>query len=462
MRALKLISLTVFLSLLTFPLDAQFLRGNKRTLIKENSELKDQIDSLMKELVIAKDEIGQYAKAQAEVEQTRKVPQGPKYDADMTDSLRMMWFVNKAKAEAEELPDLEDEHFTTDVPDSVLIARLEAMNSFINLPFNENVRNYIILYTEKNRAKTARILGLSKYYMPIFEETLDRYGLPKELKIMPIIESALDPVATSRAGARGLWQFMYRTGLNYGLTINTFVDERLDVEKSSDAAARYLQSSYKLFGDWILAIASYNCGSGNVNKAIRRAGGRRDFWSIYPYLPRETRGYVPAFVGALYAYTYARECGIEPEETSMPFEIDTFMIRRNLNLEHVARAVGVPVEDIRNLNPEYVKDIIPGESTPSVLRLDLQHSGLFIARQDSIYKADSIAHKVYTDAKASSKGSKPGTTTVSGSTIVYKVKSGDTLSKIAARNHVTVNQLMKWNNLKSDRLSIGQTILIQK
>lgn len=459
MRALRLISLTLLLTMLTFPLEAQILKGNKRTLIKENSDLKNQIDSLMKELLIAKDEIGQYEEAQAAAEAAKKVPQGPIYDADMTDSLRMMWFVNKAKAEAEELPDLEGEHFTTDVPDSVFIARLEAMNSFIRLPFNENVRNYIILYSEKNKAKMSRILGLSKYYMPIFEEVLDRYGLPKELKIMAIIESALNPVATSRAGARGLWQFMYRTGLNYGLTINSFVDERLDVEKSSDAAARYLASSYKLFGDWMLAIASYNCGSGNVNKAIRRANGKRDFWSIYPYLPRETRGYVPAFVGALYTYTYARECGIEPdEEISMPFEIDTFMIRRNLHLDQVAQAVGAPIEDIRNLNPEYVKDVIPGASVPSVLRLDLQHSGLFIARQDSIYTADSIAHKVYTDAKSTGGSS----VTVSGNTIIYKVKSGDTLSKIAARNHVTVNQLRKWNNLKSDRLSIGQTIRIQK
>ena len=234
--------------------------------------------------------------------------------------------------------------FTTDVPDSVLIQRLLQMNSFISLPYNETVKNYMILYSEKMPRKMGELLGLSEYYMPIFEETFRRYDLPLELKYVAIIESALNPRAQSRVGATGMWQFMYRTALNYGLRIDSYVDERMDPVASADAAARYFRDAYRIFGDWALAISSYNCGSGNVNKAIKRAGGRRDFWSIYDYLPRETRGYVPAMVGAMYAFRYAKEYGLSPEPVPVPTYVDTFHIHRNLHLGQVSEMLGLQLQ----------------------------------------------------------------------------------------------------------------------
>ena len=227
---------------------------------------------------------------------------------------------------------------------------------------------------------------------------------------MAIIESILNPVATSRAGARGSWQFIYTTVRSYGLEINSFVDERLDVEKAVDAAARYLRDAYRIFGDWSLAISSYNCGAGNVSKAIRRADGRRDFWSIYPYLPRETRGYVPAFVGAMYAMTYYREYGIVPQNVGMPAQTDTFHINRNLHFGQINAVVGVPMEDLQNLNPQYIHDIIPGNDHPYVLKLPYNWTGPFLdANQDSLYtyKADSLMNvKVLRDRS----GNRTGTT----------------------------------------------------
>ena len=225
-----------------------------------------------------------------------------------TDSLLNLWYVQRSLTLDEGISvNLETENLTSDTPDSILIKRLKAINSFIPLPYNNIIKNHIIYYTQRIPNKIDLILGLSSYYLPIFEEIFDQYDMPKELKAMAIIESALNPVATSRVNARGIWQFMYRTARQYNLEINTYVDERLDPVASSHAAAKYLKDAYTIFGDWSLAIASYNCGAGNVNKAIRRAGGSRDFWTIYPYLPRETRGYVPSFVAALYTLAYYKD-----------------------------------------------------------------------------------------------------------------------------------------------------------
>ena len=213
----------------------------------------------------------------------------PEYTQEMTDSLLHLWYRNSFSGDFDAVTeyDMDSVHFVSDVPDSAIERRLADMNSFIALPYNDVVKNYIILYSEKMRTQMGRIMGLSQYYFPVFEEVFVRYGLPVELKYMAIVESMLNPVARSRAGASGMWQFMYSTARSYGLEINSYVDERLDVEKSVDAAARYLRDAYRIFGDWTLAISSYNCGAGNVSKAIRRAGGSRDFWSIYPFLPRE-------------------------------------------------------------------------------------------------------------------------------------------------------------------------------
>ena len=336
------------------------------------------------------------------------------------------------------------------------------MNSFITLPYNETVRNYMVLYSEKMPTKMSNIMSLCQYYMPIFEETFSKYDLPDELKYVAIIESALNPVAVSRAGAKGMWQFMTKTAKSYGLEINSFVDERLDPFKASDAAARYLEDSYRLFGDWNLAISSYNCGPGNVNKAIRRSGSR-DFWSVYDYLPRETRGYVPAFVGAMYAIKYSKEYGLAANGVQMPVQVDTFEIRKNLHFEQISDLVGISVQELENLNPQYIKDVIPGDSKPYILRIPFNYTSAFIANEDSIYThraSELLNPQTLLSSKPSQRETRSGSSSSSSTRIAYKVRSGDNLGKIAAKHHVTVNQIKSWNHLKSTTIRVGQTLYI--
>lgn len=428
-------------------------------LLKENAELRSQVDSLMlilqdfHELRAFKDSV--ITVSADDFVETE--PQKISYTPAETDSLLNLWYVHKQLESLMEVPeyDMDSIVFSSDVPDSVLIQRLKSMNSFISLPFNETVKNYIVLYSEKMPTKMGHIMGLSSYYMPIFEETFNRYDLPEELKVMAVIESALNPTATSRAGAKGIWQFMHNTGKNYGLKINSFVDERMDVLKSSDAAARYLRDSYKIFGDWCLAIASYNCGPGNVNKAIKRSGGKQDFWSVYPYLPRETRGYLPAFVGALYAMTYYKEYGIVPDPVQMPAHTDTFEIRRNLHFDQISEVIGIPMDELKNLNPQYTHDIIPGNEGTYILTLPYTYTNTFLEREDSIYTHKSKELLTETVVKDISEST-------SQDRIAYKVKSGDYLGRIASRYGVTVKQLQQWNGLKGTNLRIGQTLYIYR
>lgn len=373
------------------------------------------------------------------------------------DSLLSVWYKTRPVPvdTFAQLPDTAGVILTADTPDSVLIARLEKINSFITIPFNETVRRYMILYSEKMDEKMSVMLAQSAYYFPLFEEILDKYDMPLELKYMSVIESALVPTARSRAGARGIWQFMYTTARRYGLNINSFMDERLDVVKSADAAARYLKDAFNVFGDWVLAISSYNCGAGNVSKAIRRAGGSMKFWDIYPYLPRETRGYVPAFVGAMYAMVYHTAHGIEPGASPLPIQVDTFLIQKNLHFKQVGEMVGVPVELIKELNPQYTHDIIPGKDRACILRLPYNYTGKFLSVQDTLYthKADSlISPKIM---KNISEGG-------NGNSVCYKVRSGDNLGKIALRYHCSVAQLKKWNHLRSDMIRVGQVLYIYR
>ena len=431
----------------------------KKQLQIENEALKLSLDSL--QLII--DSLRAVQEEESEISAVLEGNETKmEYTAEVSDSLLHLWYRNSFNGDfydAVNEYNMDSVKFSSNVSDEEMARRLVAMNSFITLPFNENVKNYIILYSEKMPTKMGRVMGLSSYYFPIFEEVFNKYELPVELKYMAVIESMLNPVATSRAGAKGIWQFMYNTARGYGLNINSFVDERLDVEKAIDAAARYLRDAYKIFGDWSLAISSYNCGAGNVSKAIRRAGGSRDFWSIYPYLPRETRGYVPAFVGAMYAMTYWREYGIVPQNVGMPAQTDTFEIRHNLHFDQVNAIVGVPMEDLQNLNPQYVHSIIPGAEQTYVLKLPYTWTNAFLdADRDSMYryKADSLLNqKVLKDGgSSSSKGS------TSGNRITYKVKSGDYLGKIASRYHVTINQIKNWNHLRSNNLRVGQILYI--
>ena len=394
------------------------------------------------------------------------------YSGNMTDSLLSLWYLHRRARQNQQGSsyNMDSVHFSSEVPDKVMIERLQRMNSFIQLPYNETVKNYMVLYAEKMPSKMGQILGLAQYYMPIFEETFRKYDLPLELKYMAIIESALNPVAVSRAGATGMWQFMYSTARNYGLRIDSYIDERMDPEASVDAAARYLRDAYRIFGDWSLAISSYNCGSGNVNKAIKRAG-RRDFWSIYPYLPAETRGYVPAMVGAMYAVNYAKEYGLKPAAVKMPEHIDTFVVNKNLHFRQVSEVLGIPIDDIRDLNPQYYKDIVPGAQGGQVLRLPYNYSSAFLERQDTIYKhkaaemfSGSVDDGRYAarPAAQTSPARKNQSASSGAQWTYYKVKRGDTLGKIAARNHTTVKNLKAWNNLRSDRIREGQRLKIKR
>lgn len=378
------------------------------------------------------------------------------YTIEVTDSLMDLWYVHQMAIDAEnDFFDMDSVKFQSNVPDEVYIERLKKMNSFIQIPYNDIVRNYIIMYSEKMKQRMPYMLGLCKYYMPIFEETFDRHEIPVELKAMAIIESAMNPRAESRVGAKGMWQFMYHTAKSYGLHVDSFVDERMDPVKSCEAAALYMYDAYKMFGDWILAIASYNCGPGNVRKAIKRAGGSREFWDIWPYLPRETRYYVPAFVGALYTLEYYKEHGLKPESMVMPTGVDTLVIKKQLHLRQVSEITGAPIEDLRNLNPQYRHEIIPGHEREYILRIPYQYTGDFIEQEDTIYrhKAD-----VFFDPVAIKKIKDGG----DGVRIIHKVKNGEYLGRIASKYNVSVAKIKKWNNLKSDNIRVGQSLVIYR
>ena len=441
-------------------------RKDERTRLKlkeQNRRLQDLVDSLQFELERCKSDLhytdsiaGEMMAVYEENEHRSPAGLAPEdYTAEVSDSLLNIWYTHKIASDDEsEIYDMDSVRFESNVPDEVYIERLKNMNSFISLPYNDIVKNYIILYSEKMPTKMAHMLGLCRYYMPIFEETFNKYEIPEELKAMAIIESALNPRAVSRVNAKGMWQFMYSTAKMYGLQIDSFVDERFDPVKSADAAARYLKDAYAIFGDWNLAIASYNCGAGNVNKAIRRSGGKRGFWDIWPYLPRETRGYGPAFVGALYTLTYYKEHGIKPEAVEIPLHIDTLKITRQLHMRQVSELTNAPIDELKNLNPQYLHEIIPG-GKEYILRIPYAYTNAFIENEDSVYR-----HKVdeYFNPAAIKK-IKDG---ADGERITYKVKSGDTLGKIAGMYRCTVAQIKRWNNLKSTNIRIGQRLVIYR
>lgn len=275
------------------------------------------------------------------------------------------------------------------------VDRLSRIPSIMEMAHNDVVQKFIDRYSGRLRHSISYMLGASNFYMPIFEEALETYQLPLELKYLPIIESALNPKAVSRVGATGLWQFMLTTGKQYGLQVNSLVDERRDPVKASYAAARYLSDLYKIFGDWNLVIAAYNCGPANINKAIHRANGEKDYWQIYPYLPKETRGYVPAFIAANYIMTYYSQHNICPMTTRLPAQTDTVMVNRNIHLEQVAEVMGINIDLVRSLNPMYRRDVVPGATELSPIRLPQTETGRFIDLQDSIcnYRVDELLGK---------------------------------------------------------------------
>lgn len=455
----------VLISSTAFASDNNRKDERTRTRLKDqNRRLQEMVDSLQLELARYRDELhysdsiaNEILSVYEENENRSAAGLNPEdYTVEVSDSLLNIWYSHKMASDDEmEVYDMDSIRFESNVPDEVYIERIKKMNSFISLPYNEIVKNYIILYSEKMPTKMSHILGLCQYYMPIFEDIFNRYDIPQELKAMAVIESAMNPLAVSRAGAKGMWQFMYSTAKMYGLHIDSFVDERLDPVKSAEAAAQYLQDSYEIFGDWNLAIASYNCGAGNVNKAIRRSGGKRAFWDIWPYLPRETRGYVPAFVGALYTMTYYKEHGIRPEAVEIPAHIDTLKINKQLHLRQVADLTAAPLEELKNLNPQYRHEIIPGESREYILRIPYEYTNAFIEYEDSVYrhKAEEYFNPV------TIKKIKDG---ADGERIVYRVKNGDYLGRIASRHRCTVAQIKRWNNLSSNNIRVGQRLVIYR
>lgn len=356
--------------------------------------------------------------------------------------------------------------------------RLARIPSVIEMPYNEVVQQFIDRYSGRLRRSVSLMLGAQNFYMPLFEEALESYGLPLELKYLPVIESALNPNAVSRVGATGLWQFMLATGKRYGLEVNSLVDERRDPVLSSYAAAHYLSDLYKIFGDWNLVIAAYNCGPEAINKAIHRSKGEKDYWQIYPYLPRETRGYVPAFIAANYIMTYYCEHNICPMTAELPSKTDTVMVNRDLHLEQVAKVLDVDMQQLKSLNPQYRRNIVNGSTKPSALRLPEMLVNTFIDREDSVYAYNSeelLSKRTevavndeapsYTPKRRVTSGRSRGRNSRSrgrnsrGRKIT--IRQGDTLSEIAARNNTTVKKLKRLNKISGNSIRAGKKLRVK-
>lgn len=368
--------------------------------------------------------------------------------------------------------------------------RLRRLPTIMEMPYNNVVQKFIDRYSNELRNAVGIMLGASNFYMPIFEQALETYSLPLELKYLPVIESGLNPKAVSRVGATGLWQFMLATAKNYGLEINSLLDERCDPIKSSYAAANYLSDLYRIFGDWNLVIAAYNCGPDKLTQAIHRAGGSKDYWKIYPYLPRETRGYVPAFIAANYIMNYYCEHNICPMTTDLPAKTDTILVSRDVHFKQIAQVLNVDEELVRSLNPQYRKDIVIGYTKPSTLRLPVDKINSFIDQEDSVYayNADvlltkrsevevaqeipsyssgrtsaSSSRKSYSRSKSkrSRRKSSRSSRRRRSSSKTVTVRGGDTLSEIAARNNTTVKKLKRLNGLKGNNIRKGKKIRVR-
>ena len=362
--------------------------------------------------------------------------------------------------------------------------RLARIPSVIELPYNDVVQKFIDRYSGRLRRSVSIMLGAQNFYMPTFEEALESYGLPLELKYLPVIESALNPNAVSRVGATGLWQFMLATGKQYGLEVNSLVDERRDPVRASYAAAHYLRDLYKIFGDWNLVIAAYNCGPDNINKAIHRSNGATDYWQIYPYLPKETRGYVPAFIAANYIMNYYCDHNICPMQADLPGKTDTVVVSRDVHFEQVAKVLGMEIGQIQQLNPQYRRNIVNGSTRPMALRLPATLVGKFIDNEDSIYayRPDVLLAKrtevdVNEDAPSYSRRSSSSSRSKSSSSRNSRhkgkkgkknkggrnvtIRQGDTLSEMAKRNGTTVKKLKKLNKISGSSIRAGKKLRIK-
>ncbi len=345
------------------------------------------------------------------------------------------------------------------VNDSIYADRLDRLPSIIEMTFNDVTKQFIERYANRHRRLVANMLGLSTYYLPMIESVLDSYNMPQELKYLPIIESAFNPKAVSRVGAKGLWQFMFQTGKLYGLKANSYIDERFDPMKSTHAAIKYLRDLHKFFHSWDLAIAAYNCGPGNVKKAIIRSGGKTNFWQIYRFLPRETRGYIPAFIAANYIMNYYEEHGIIPMQPTLPIATDTVHVNKNLHFSQVSELCNIELDAIRAMNPQYIRDIIPGKSETCVLRLPNETITNLLNLGDSVYKHKEAVFfpptqlaQLEKNVKLNNGGRGAGTR--------HKVRNGETLSTIARKYGVSVKQIMRANGMKNTNIRAGRYINI--
>lgn len=459
-------------------LTGMVLAGNA-TLYAQTNIVENE-DTITEEEVVVTDEAVGYGEDEISVtdedgnEEVIEFPEAMTYDLDSLLNLYMSkTYLSPGDCE------MKNENPTFDK--EVYIERLGRIPTVMEMAYNDVVQKFIDRYSGRLRYSVSYMLGAANFYIPIFEEALEAYQLPLELRYLPIIESALNPKAVSRAGATGLWQFMLTTGKQYGLEVNSLVDERRDPVKSSYAAARYLSDLYRIFGDWNLVIAAYNCGPENINKAIHRSGGEKDYWKLYPYLPVETRGYVPAFIAANYIMTYYCEHNICPMTTRLPAQSDTVMVDRNVHIEQIAAVLGTDADLLRSLNPEYRRDIVPGTSKPSPIRLPLADTGRFIDNQDSIYNYR--ATELFTNrsivevndeqptfarndrstySKRSgrySKRSARNSRKQRGASVT--IRKGQTLSEIAKRNGTTVAKLRKLNGIKGNNIRAGKKIKVR-
>lgn len=374
------------------------------------------------------------------------------------DSLVNSWYVRLALKDTLQFS---SDSVITEFPDTVYEERLSKINSIISLPFNSIIRNHIYVYTKAKRESLSAIIGLKDYYFPMIEDIFDSYGLPTELKYMAVIESALNPNAVSRVGATGLWQFLSSTGKLYGLTINSIVDERRDPVKATHAAAKYIKDMYNIYHDWVLVIAAFNCGPGNVDKAIRRSGNRKDYWQIYYRLPRETRGYIPGFIAATYAVNYYKEHNIRPLPLNIPIATDTLMVNKDIHLSQISEVMNIPLGELRALNPQYKTGFVPGSSKPQSLTLPVKHLGDFLELSDTIrnYKQDVYLNRANLRVNPTRSVYIPPE--IKGKTkLYYTVKDGDNLGFIAEWYHVGLSDLRYWNDIYGNTIRVGQRLAV--
>lgn len=403
--------------------------------------------------------------SQTEIDTTIVIRKNDAYSMpDHLDSLLASWYYYTGRDTIDYLNISDRYSFIVDLPDSIYAERIRRISTPIELTYNKNVQKYLDRYVKNGKWIAPKFLGLSLQYFPMFEEKLDAYDIPLELKYLPIIESALNPKAKSPAGAVGLWQFMFKTGQGMGLEINSYVDERMDPEKSTDAACRYLKSLYQTYNNWTLTLAAYNAGPGTINNAIRRSGGKTNYWELYPYLPNETRNYVPGFIAIVYLFTYAEKHAYKPEYIEFIHDFDTVMIKKDLHFAQLDSILGIPVGVTRELNPQYKLDIVPAKNKEYPLKIQRKYLSNFMEFEDSIYAfMDTVFFNPKTNVVVENKYVEnivPATQPPGTVELQYIVKSGDSVGLIASWYGININQLKAWNGLANNNIRVGQVLKI--